>query len=66
MAQKMKVREVIRLIEKDGWFQVATRGSHRQCKHGEKAGRVTVAGKLSDDVAPKTLSSILRQAGIRE
>jgi predicted RNA binding protein YcfA (HicA-like mRNA interferase family) len=66
MAQKMKVREVICLIEKDGWFHVATRGSHRQYKHGEKAGRVTVAGKLSDDVAPKTLSSILRQAGIRE
>jgi predicted RNA binding protein YcfA (HicA-like mRNA interferase family) len=40
----MKVREVIRLIEADGWFVVATRGSHRQYKHPAKAGRVTVAG----------------------
>jgi predicted RNA binding protein YcfA (HicA-like mRNA interferase family) len=66
MASKMKVREVIRRIEREGWFHVATRGSHRQYKHNEKPGRVTVAGKLSDDLAPKTLSSILGQAGIRE
>jgi predicted RNA binding protein YcfA (HicA-like mRNA interferase family) len=51
----MKVRDAIRLIEEDGWYHVATRGSHRQYKHPRKAGRVTVAGKPSDDLAPGTL-----------
>lgn len=60
----MNVRDVIRHIEGDGWFLVATRGSHRQYKHADKAGRVTIAGKPSDDVAPGTLSSILKQAGL--
>jgi predicted RNA binding protein YcfA (HicA-like mRNA interferase family) len=62
----MKVREAIRLIEGDGWFLVATRGSHRQYKHPTKPGRVTVAGKPSDDLAPGTLNSILKQAGLKE
>ena len=62
----MKVREAISLIEADGWYQVAVRGSHRQFKHPTKPGRVTVAGKLSDDLAPGTLNSILKQAGLRE
>lgn len=62
----MKVREVIKLIETDGWVLVTTRGSHRQYKHPRKPGRVTVAGKPSDDVAPGTLNSILKQAGLRE
>jgi predicted RNA binding protein YcfA (HicA-like mRNA interferase family) len=62
----MKVREVIKLIEEDGWFLVATRGSHRQYKHATKAGRVTIAGKQSDDLAPGTLNSILKQAGLKE
>jgi predicted RNA binding protein YcfA (HicA-like mRNA interferase family) len=60
------VREVIKLIEEDGWFLVATRGSHRQYKHATKAGRVTIAGKQSDDLAPGTLNSILKQAGLKE
>jgi predicted RNA binding protein YcfA (HicA-like mRNA interferase family) len=51
----MKVREVIRLIEKDGWSLVVTEGSHRQYKHPSKPGRVTVAGHPGDDVHPKTL-----------
>jgi predicted RNA binding protein YcfA (HicA-like mRNA interferase family) len=62
----MKVRDIIRLIEQDGWFLLATRGSHRQYKHPRKSGRVTVAGKPSDHVAPGTLSSILKQAGLKE
>lgn len=62
----MKVREAIRLIEQDGWFHVATRGSHRQYKHAIKPGRVTVAGKPSDDLAPGTSNSILKQAGLKE
>ena len=62
----MKVRDAIRLLTADGWFLVATRGSHRQFKHGRKTGRVTVAGKPSDDLAPGTLNSILKQAGLKE
>lgn len=62
----MKVRDAIRLIEQDGWFLVATRGSHRQYKHSTKSGRVTVAGKPSDDLAPGTFNSILKQSGLKE
>lgn len=58
----MKVREVIRLIEDDGWFLVTIRGSHRQFKHSVKQGRVTVAGHPNDDLAPGTLNSVLKQA----
>lgn len=59
----MKVADVLRLLHQDGWKQVAMRGSHRQFKHDVKPGRVTVAGKLSEDVSPGTLNSILKQAG---
>jgi predicted RNA binding protein YcfA (HicA-like mRNA interferase family) len=62
----MKVREAIELIEADGWALVATRGSHRQFKHPTKPGRVTIAGKPSHDLAPGTLNSILKQAGLKE
>jgi predicted RNA binding protein YcfA (HicA-like mRNA interferase family) len=62
----MKVRKAIRLIEEDGWFLVATRGSHRQFKHLHKPGRVTIAGKPSDDLAPGTFNSILKQASLKE
>jgi predicted RNA binding protein YcfA (HicA-like mRNA interferase family) len=62
----MKVRDVIRLIESHGWYQVATRGSHRQFKHPRRPGRVTVAGKPSDDLATGAQASILKQAGIKE
>jgi len=62
----MKIRDVIRLIEQDGWILIAMRGSHRQYKHALKPGRVTVAGKPSDEVAPGTLNSILKQAGLKE
>ena len=61
----MKVREVLRTLRADGWYLVATRGSHRQFKHPTKLGRVTVAGKPSDDLSPGTLNSILKQAGLR-
>ncbi|MER0240067.1 type II toxin-antitoxin system HicA family toxin [Fulvimarina sp. MAC8] len=65
MPPRKTVREVIRQIEDDGWRQVAQRGSHRQYRHDEKPGRVTVAGKPSDDVSPGTLNSILKQAGLK-
>ena len=58
----MKIREILAILERDGWHLVATRGSHRQFKHPTKPGRVTVPGKLSDDLAPGTLNSILKQA----
>jgi predicted RNA binding protein YcfA (HicA-like mRNA interferase family) len=61
----MKVREVIRLIEADGWLLVRTKGSHRQFNHPTKAGTVTVAGKASTDIPPGTLNSILKQAGLK-
>lgn len=61
----MKVRAVIKMIEEDGWYLVATRGSHRQYKHYVKLGRVTIAGKPSDDLAPGTLNSILKQAELK-
>lgn len=62
----MKVREAIRLIEADGGYLVATRGSHHQYKHPTKPGRVTIAGKPSDDLAPGTRNSIMKQAGLKE
>jgi predicted RNA binding protein YcfA (HicA-like mRNA interferase family) len=61
----MKVREAIKLIKGDGWFHVRTTGDHRQYHHAIKPGTVTVAGKLSDDIPPGTLNSILRQAGLK-
>jgi len=61
----MKVREVIKLIEKDGWYLVVTKGSHRQYKHPSKPGRVTIAGHPGHDLAPGTLNSILKQAQLR-
>jgi predicted RNA binding protein YcfA (HicA-like mRNA interferase family) len=61
----MKIREIIRLIEEDGWLLVVTRGSHRQFKHPTKPGRVTIAGHPGDDLAPGTLSSVLKQAGLK-
>jgi predicted RNA binding protein YcfA (HicA-like mRNA interferase family) len=60
-----KVREAIRLIKRDGWFLVRTRGSHRQYKHPEKAGLVTVAGAMNDDLPPGTWNSILKQSGLK-
>ena len=61
-----KVREAIRMIEADGWFLVKSKSGHRQFKHVTKPGRVTIAGKGSDDLAPKTFESILKQAGINK
>jgi len=61
----MKVSEVLRMLQEDGWFIVTTRGSHRQFKHLVKPGRVTVHGKPSDDLAPGTLNSILKQSGLK-
>ena len=62
----MKIRDVIKLIEADGWYRIDTRGSHHQYKHPTKSGRVTIAGHPGDDLAPGTLNSILKQAKLKE
>jgi len=61
----LKVREAIKLIGNDGWYHVRTRGSHRQYKHPQKKGLVTIPGKMKDDLAPATINSILKQAGLK-
>lgn len=61
-----KVQELIGRLEADGWYQVRQSGSHRQYHHGSKVGTVTVAGKPSVEVPPGTLSSILKQAGLKK
>ena len=62
----MKVREVIALIEADGWMLVRTKGSHRQFRHPTKPGRVTIAGNLGVEIPPGTLNSVLKQAGLKK
>ena len=62
----MKVKELIALIAADGWFQVRTKGSHRQFHHPTKSGTVTVSGKPSVDVPLGTLNSALKQAGLKK
>jgi predicted RNA binding protein YcfA (HicA-like mRNA interferase family) len=62
----MKVRELLKQLEKDGWTIDRTRGSHRQMQHPTKPGTVTVSGHMMDDVHPKTLKSVLRQAGLEK
>lgn len=63
----MKVRDIIKLIESDGWYLVRTKGSHQQYKHPEKPGLVTVAAHSGNaDLAPGTLNSILKQAKLKE
>jgi predicted RNA binding protein YcfA (HicA-like mRNA interferase family) len=60
----VKVGELIRLLERDGWQWIRTRGSHRQFKHPNKPGIVTVAGRPSLDIPRGTLKSIFKQAGL--
>jgi len=62
----LKVHEVLARLEADGWVQVRQKGSHRQFHHPTKPGTVTVAGKPSVEVPPGTLSSILKQAGLKK
>lgn len=62
----MKVKELIKCIESDGWFQTRQRGSHRQFRHPTKPGTVTVSGKPSIDVPPGTLNNVLKQAGLKK
>ena len=61
----MKIRELIKQIEKEGWFLVRVKGSHRQYKHHRKKGLVTISGHLRDDIAKGTLNSVLKQSGLK-
>lgn len=61
----MKVREIIKIIETDGWYLVRQKGSHRQFNHSIKKGTVTIAGKPGDDIAKGTEKSILKQAELK-
>jgi predicted RNA binding protein YcfA (HicA-like mRNA interferase family) len=61
----MKIREIIRQIQDGGWFLIRTRGSQRQYHHPTKPGTVTIAGHPGQDLHPKTLNSILKQAGLK-
>ena len=61
----MKVREVIRMLDRDGWELVRQTGSHRLFRHPTKPGTVTVAGNLGAELRPGTLASVLRQAGLK-
>jgi predicted RNA binding protein YcfA (HicA-like mRNA interferase family) len=61
----VKVRDIIRLIELDGWRHVRTKGSHHQFRHPNKPGKVTVAEKPSLEIPPGTVNSILKQAGLK-
>jgi len=62
----VKVRELISLIESDGWVLVRNTGSHRQFHHPVKPGTVTVAGQPGTDMPPGTLNSVLKQAGLKK
>lgn len=62
--RRVKVRDVVKLVEADGWREKRARGSHRQFKHPSKPGKVTIAGKPGADMPEQTLGSILKQAGL--
>ena len=62
----MKIRDALKMIKADGWYLVATKGSHQQYKHPTKPGRVTIAGHPSHELAPGTLNSILKQAKLKK
>jgi len=66
LTNQMKIRDVIKMIETDSWYQVATKGSHRQYKHPVKPGRVTIAGHPNHDLAAGTLNSVLKQAQLKK
>jgi predicted RNA binding protein YcfA (HicA-like mRNA interferase family) len=66
MPRSKKVREMIRIVEADGWFVVRHPGSHRQYHHATKRGTVTIPGHPNADLSPKMVRSIYRQADIKE
>lgn len=61
--KRYKTREIIAMLEKDGWYFHRQKGSHRQFKHPSKKGLVTVNGKPNQEQDQFTLNSIFKQAG---
>jgi predicted RNA binding protein YcfA (HicA-like mRNA interferase family) len=61
--KRYKVKEVIKLLERDGWQLIYIKGDHRQYKHNTKKGKATINGKLSDTLSQELLNSIWKQAG---
>ena len=61
----MKVRDVIKLVEADGWYYVGTKGDHRHYKHPKKKGKVTISGHLRDEMKPSLYNSVLKQAQLK-
>lgn len=61
--KKYKVKEVLQMLERDGWYKARTKGDHRQYKHPDKQGTVTVRGKESEVLSQFLLNSIWHQAG---
>jgi len=61
----MKVREMIRLLEKHGWVEMRSSGSHRYLKHPNEALVITVPGNDGKELAPGTLNAILKKAGLK-
>ena len=64
-ASRMKVRDILKMLRADGWELKNQQGSHRQFVHPTKLGKVTIAGHESDEMPPKTMKSIMKQAGIQ-
>ncbi len=62
----MKVRDILKMLEEDGWYLDRTRGSHRQWKQARNPGLVTVPGKPRDDLGPSTFKRVLKQAGLKK
>jgi predicted RNA binding protein YcfA (HicA-like mRNA interferase family) len=62
----MKIRDVLKLLDGDGWLLRNQEGSHRQYVHPAKPGKVTIAGHPSDELDPKTKKSILKQSGLED
>jgi predicted RNA binding protein YcfA (HicA-like mRNA interferase family) len=61
--KRYKVKEILKMLKQDGWYIVKVKGSHRQFKHDEKKGKVTVNAKPSDTLSQEILNSIFKQAG---
>jgi len=62
----MKCQEIIKILQKDGWFEVVQKGSHKHFKHRVKQGKVTVPMHKVKDIPIGTLNSIYKQAGLKK
>jgi predicted RNA binding protein YcfA (HicA-like mRNA interferase family) len=65
MPPRYRVRDAIKIVEKDGWYLVDFTGSHRQFKHPVKKGRVTIPGHVGEELPPGLYNSIMKQAGLK-